>query len=127
MSASTVGHVQLGSAFKLPYRLLDYAGQPEYWISHQYFLTAWNSVYVIVVSLKEENEARKSFKEQLLYWLAYLASQQRRKELLGRIVVVGTYRDVATNATVAEFDAVMEELTQHVLPTLGFELAWSKV
>ena len=119
--------MEVGAAFDLPYRLLDYAGQPEYWVSHQYFLSASNSVYVIVVSLVPPNEAAKSFNQQLLYWIAYLASQRRPKAQLTRIVVIGTYRDVVSDVVVTEFENLVQQIAQHLLPELGFVAPLTRV
>jgi len=45
------------------------AGQPQFYLSHELFLPDPNSVFVLVVSMREAQAARE---KHLLYWLSFL-------------------------------------------------------
>ena len=108
----------------MPYELLDYAGQPEYWLSHQFFLSASNSIYVVVVSLKDANGA--NFKERFLYWATFLASQRRSHAKPTKVVVVGTHRDEAEPATIDDFDRSLFQFNSLLLK-LGLQVSFGQV
>ena len=123
--ASTVGHVKVSAQFDVPYEVLDYAGQPEYWMSHQFFLTTSNSIYVLIVSLREISMA--TFAEQFLYWAAYLASQRRPGSTATRLVVVATHKDSVDNSLVVEFKQLVDDLAATILPKLGLQIGYLTV
>ena len=76
----------------------DFAGQPEYYASHQYFLGAGNAIYILVFDIRRfagDRAKIEGAETDALYWLNFLGSVQKVQEEARPLVLIATHADCA--------------------------------
>ena len=99
----------------------DFAGQPEYYASHQYFLGVGNAVYVLVFDLRDFVVDRVSATiHRAMYWLNFLGSAQTDRSVSMPIVLVATHGDCDEKVTLAaEFRSFAKDFRPYVESRFG--------
>eukprot|EP00301_Raphidiophrys_heterophryoidea_P008854 c13196_g1_i1.p1 GENE.c13196_g1_i1~~c13196_g1_i1.p1 ORF type:complete len:793 (+),score=244.08 c13196_g1_i1:900-3278(+) len=70
----------------------DYAGQPEYYVTHELFLVDEEALFVVVCSLADASESRK---QHVMYWLRFIKTRFEDKNAKPTVILVGSNRDRA--------------------------------
>ena len=82
-----------------PAVLYDFAGQPEFYASHeaviQHLIAHIPSVYLLLVNMDETEE---DIMKQVLYWISFIENKCEQKTLRPHLIVIGSHADLVENA-----------------------------
>ena len=73
------------------FSIWDFAGQSEFYVTHELFLSDDSAIFLVVISLANPREERM---KDLLYWLRFIAGRKAGGNK-SKVVVVCTHPDVA--------------------------------
>ena len=72
----------------------DYAGQPEYYPTHELFLLDGLALFLVVCSLALDAQTRL---QHAMYWLCFVRTRFQHRSVLPKVVLCGTNRDRAVS------------------------------
>ena len=82
-----------------PAVLYDFAGQPEFYASHeaviQHLIAHIPPVYLLLVNMDETEEL---IMKQVLYWISFIENKCEQKTLRPHLIVIGSHADLVENA-----------------------------
>ena len=82
-----------------PAVLYDFAGQPEFYASHeavlQHLIAHIPPVYLLLVNV---NETEEDIMKQILYWISFIENKCELKTLRPHLIIIGSHADLVENA-----------------------------
>ena len=82
-----------------PAVLYDFAGQPEFYASHeavlQHLIAHIPPVYLLLVNV---DEAEEDIMKQMLYWISFIENKCELKNLRPHLIMIGSHADLVENA-----------------------------